>query len=332
MKLIRNCCSRDGHPGVKANLKAIQGDFFLLEKYIFFVSKQPTLVELSDVHQVVFSRVGASTAARTFDLKIVTKSGPEHTFTSLNKEEHEPIESYLKDKKIKIKNEMVQDVDMLLAAGVVDDEDEEMQSVASSDDEPSKPRLGGDDEDSEEGQCLFLLCLVLSELLAQMRTSMHPIRTLALHRRVTLTLMVPRQPQMQAVTAIWHKVVNQRRRKWSRRRPKQGRRMRKAASLRRSRRQRRMERMVMMLWTSMRRSRDQSPSPNRSRSRRRGMTMVLLRRKSKHQKIKYILHYLVLYRMTCIAFSFSFDSSLYIIFLRYTYVYKQTIRCYRTDA
>lgn len=144
--------SRDGHPGIKANLKAIQGDLFLLEKYIFFVSKQPMLVELSDMHQVVFSRVGASTAARTFDLKIVTKSGPEYTFTSLNKEEHEPTETYLKEKKIKIKNEMVQDVDMMLAAGEVDDEDEEMQSVASSDDEPAKPRLGGDDEDSEEGQ------------------------------------------------------------------------------------------------------------------------------------------------------------------------------------
>jgi structure-specific recognition protein 1 len=142
--------SRDGHPGIKANLKAIQGDLFLLEKYIFFVSKQPTLVELSDVHQIVFSRVGASTAARTFDLKIVTKSGPEYTFTSLNKEEHEPTETYLKDKKIKIKNEMVQDVDMMLADGVVDDDDEEMQSVASSDDEPSKPRLGGDDDEDSE--------------------------------------------------------------------------------------------------------------------------------------------------------------------------------------
>lgn len=127
-----------------------------MEKYIFFVSKQPTLIELADVHQVIFSRVGASTAARTFDLKIVTKSGPEFNFTALNKEEHEPTEAYLVDKKIKVKNEMTQDVDMLLAAGVGDDdEDEEMQSVASDDDAPSRPRLGGDDdEDSEEGSCL----------------------------------------------------------------------------------------------------------------------------------------------------------------------------------
>ena len=83
---------------------AIQGDLFLLEKYIFFVSKTPTLIELSDIHQVVFSRLGAglgATAARTFDLKIVTKSGPEYTFTSINKEEHEGTEAYLKEKKVK---------------------------------------------------------------------------------------------------------------------------------------------------------------------------------------------------------------------------------------
>lgn len=59
----------------------------------------------------------------------------------------------MKEKKIKIKNEMVQDVDMMLAEGVGDDDDDEMQSVASSGDEPAKPRLGGDDDDSEEGLC-----------------------------------------------------------------------------------------------------------------------------------------------------------------------------------
>ena len=45
--------SRDGHPSVKANLKAVQGDLFLLEKYVFFVSKQPTLIELSPPVKIV---------------------------------------------------------------------------------------------------------------------------------------------------------------------------------------------------------------------------------------------------------------------------------------
>lgn len=153
-QMIYFLCSRDGLPGIKANLKAVQGDLFMLEKYIFFVSKQPSLVELSDIHQVIFSRVGSSmgaTAARTFDLKIVTKSGLELTFTSINKEEHEPTEAYLKEKKIRIKNEMVPDADLLLAAAAGDDDDDEMASVQSSDRDVPQIRAGVDDEDSEEG-------------------------------------------------------------------------------------------------------------------------------------------------------------------------------------
>ena len=161
--LLSSCCvvefspmlvhSRDGHPSVKANLKAVQGDLFLLEKYIFFVSKQPTLIELSDIHQVVFSRLVAgagATAARTFDVKIVTKSGNgDHTFTSVNKEEHDAVNAYLQDKKVKTKNEMMEG-ELIMAADA--DEDEEMQSVASSGEEAPKPRRGADDDDdSEEG-------------------------------------------------------------------------------------------------------------------------------------------------------------------------------------
>lgn len=124
------------------------------------MSKQPTLIELSDIHQVVFSRLGTSmgaNAARTFDMKIVTKSGSDLTFTSINKEEHEVVGSYLQDKKVKTKNEMMEGE---LAIGV-DDEDEEMQSVASSGEEAPKPRRGDDDDDSEEGWCpnVFLCSL-----------------------------------------------------------------------------------------------------------------------------------------------------------------------------
>ncbi|OSD07451.1 SSrecog-domain-containing protein [Trametes coccinea BRFM310] len=144
--------SRDGHASVKAHLKAVQGDLFMLEKYIFFVSKQPTLIELSDIHQVVFSRLGAglgATAARTFDLKIVTKQGPEYTFTSIVKEEYDHVNGYLQEKKVKTKNEMMEG-ELIMAAD--EDEDEEMQSVASSGEEVPKPRLGGDDDDSEEDE------------------------------------------------------------------------------------------------------------------------------------------------------------------------------------
>ncbi|PPQ70850.1 LOW QUALITY PROTEIN: hypothetical protein CVT25_003950 [Psilocybe cyanescens] len=127
--------SRDGHPGLKANLKAIQGDLFMLECYSFFFSKQPLLIELADIQQVTFSRVGssaaASTAGRTFDIKTTTKAGgPEYLFTSINKE-HEVTEVYLRD------------ADFLMKA-VVDDEDDEDEDMQSEDFQAS-------DSDSSDG-------------------------------------------------------------------------------------------------------------------------------------------------------------------------------------
>ena len=68
------------------------------------------LIEISDTHQVVFSRVGAGIAtARMFDMQIITKLEPEDMFTSINKEEYELTDTFLKDKKVWVKDEMVPD-------------------------------------------------------------------------------------------------------------------------------------------------------------------------------------------------------------------------------
>ncbi|KAF7364967.1 FACT complex subunit POB3 [Mycena venus] len=143
--------SRDGHPGIKVNLKAVQGDLFMLEKYVFFVSKQPVLIELSDIQQVVFSRVGLGGPARTFDLKIVTKSGPEYMFVSINKEEHEATEKYLKEKKIRIK-EVVPDAELAMAAVGDDDDDDDMQSVDSDEDKRPRIKSSKDNEDDDSSE------------------------------------------------------------------------------------------------------------------------------------------------------------------------------------
>ncbi|KAF7298853.1 FACT complex subunit POB3 [Mycena indigotica] len=141
---------RDGHSCIKVNLKAVPGDLFMLEKYVFFVSKQPVLIELSDIHQVAFSRVGQGSAVRTFDMKIVTKSGPEYSFVSINKEELEPTEQYLKDKKIRVK-EIIPDAELM--AVVDDDDDDDVQSVDSDSDRRPRVRSSkNDDEDSSEDE------------------------------------------------------------------------------------------------------------------------------------------------------------------------------------
>lgn len=135
---------------------------------MFFVSKQPALVEISNIHQVVFSRVGASmgaAAARTFDLKIITKSGPEYTFSSLNKEEHEPVESYFKDKRVKIKNEMVPDADMIMAAVGADDDDDDDDDMRSVDsDGPRRAPRGSDDSESDGGSNMSGALTVIADI------------------------------------------------------------------------------------------------------------------------------------------------------------------------
>jgi structure-specific recognition protein 1 len=156
-------------------LKAVQGELYFLEKSLIYVAKQPAVVEFQDIHQVVFSRYismpsavlsllnadilnrvgGQMAVARTFDLNVQPKSGPELTFTSIIKEEHEQIENYLKAKKVRVKNEMLDDMMIGVAAALESDSDEEMASAASTDEEDQPKKVKGismdDDEDSEEG-------------------------------------------------------------------------------------------------------------------------------------------------------------------------------------
>ena len=252
----------------------------MLEKYIFFVSKQPTLVDLSDIHQCVFSRVGASmgaSAARTFDLKIVTKSGPEYTFTSINKEEHEPVETFLKDKKVKIKNEMVADVDMMMAAGG-GDSDEEIQSVASSGDEQPKPRVSRDEDDSEEGGPNARASWANTEYICQTRISRRRRVIRVLPLRATLNLKAASRHQTPVVTGNWPRLQKLERRSSPRKnpKPKQTEVMRKTGqrslpSRKPSLNRRKMTKTIQ--WTLMvTKSQNQSQSQNQIRKSREAMT------------------------------------------------------------
>jgi structure-specific recognition protein 1 len=93
------------------------------------------LTEISDIHQFVFLHISAGIAtARMFDTQIIMKHGPRYILMLINKEEHKFIDTFLKDKKVQVKNNMVAEGDLLLAAAR-DESDEEMQSIISNDDE-----------------------------------------------------------------------------------------------------------------------------------------------------------------------------------------------------
>ena len=132
----------------------------MLEKYIFFVSKQPVLIELVDIYQVVFSRLGqgmGASASRSFDLKITPKNGSDHVFSSIMKEEKNGVEAYLTERKVRVKNEKVPEEEIVMVEDD-DDDDEEMASIASgSDVERGKSRkmkksAGADVDSEEEGE------------------------------------------------------------------------------------------------------------------------------------------------------------------------------------
>ncbi|PWY99997.1 putative POB3-protein that binds to DNA polymerase I [Testicularia cyperi] len=137
--------SSSGQSSIKCNVKAADGNLYPLEKSMLWVSKQPVYVPYSEIHQAILSRVGGAVASsKTFDLRVATRSGTEHTFQSISREELDRLKAHLAERKVRIKNEMAEETGGLAAAAAAgllsDDEDEEMRDVNGAD----------DDEDSEE--------------------------------------------------------------------------------------------------------------------------------------------------------------------------------------
>ncbi|WVR03030.1 FACT complex subunit POB3 [Kwoniella sp. DSM 27419] len=158
-QVISRVLNAQGLNGIKANVKAVQGELYLLDKGLIFIAKQPILIDFSKTESISFSRVGGGVAsAKTFDMRVVSKTDvADHVFSAISKEEVTPISTFLQSKNVRLKNEMeeaVMDIDEPLS-----DEDEEMESIASEDDKPKKkekskgvkkPAADDDDDESED--------------------------------------------------------------------------------------------------------------------------------------------------------------------------------------
>ncbi|KAL5000935.1 FACT complex subunit pob3 [Aspergillus recurvatus] len=138
--------SHHGHSGVKCSIKANEGLLYFLDKSLIFVPKPATYIQMENVAVVTMSRVGgAISASRTFDITVSLKAGMgEHQFSNINREEQQPLEEFFKAKNIRIKNEMSDDTNALIAAALDNDD------MMSSDDEAGgRPDRGSADEDEE---------------------------------------------------------------------------------------------------------------------------------------------------------------------------------------
>ncbi|PNS13854.1 hypothetical protein CAC42_1345 [Sphaceloma murrayae] len=142
----RDFSSHHQQSGVKCSIKANEGHLFCLEKAFLFVPKPATYIAFDNIASITISRAGgggaAMSASRTFDISMVLKSGGEHQFSNINREEQKPLEDFFQLKGIKTKNEMDEETKMLTAA--MNDED-----LASSEDEVMAVARGSADEDDE---------------------------------------------------------------------------------------------------------------------------------------------------------------------------------------
>ncbi|KAL2825308.1 FACT complex subunit pob3 [Aspergillus cavernicola] len=137
--------SHHGHSGVKCSIKANEGLLYFLDKSLIFVPKPATYIQIENVATVTMSRVGgAVSASRTFDITVSLKAGMgEHQFSNINREEQQPLEEFFKAKNIRIKNEMSDDTNALIAAAL------DNVDMMSSEDEAVRPDRGSADEDEE---------------------------------------------------------------------------------------------------------------------------------------------------------------------------------------
>ncbi|KAL4760829.1 FACT complex subunit POB3 [Aspergillus foveolatus] len=138
--------SHHGHSGVKCSIKANEGLLYFLDKSLIFVPKPATYIQMENVAVVTMSRVGgAISASRTFDITVSLKAGMgEHQFSNINREEQQPLEEFFKAKNIRIKNEMSDDTNALIAAALDNDD-----MMSSDEDGGGRPDRGSADEDEE---------------------------------------------------------------------------------------------------------------------------------------------------------------------------------------
>lgn len=91
-----------GTPAISCSFKAAAGYLYPLERGFIYVHKPPIHIRFEEISAVNFARGGGST--RSFDFEIELKSGTNHTFSSIEKEEYTKLFDFISSKKISIKN------------------------------------------------------------------------------------------------------------------------------------------------------------------------------------------------------------------------------------
>lgn len=93
----------DEKAGFKCAHKANECIMFPLHDSLLVLFKPVDQISYRDISAITFpGNAGQSTTLKSFEIKISTRSGPEHTFTSIPREEYDTLLSFFKSKQIKV--------------------------------------------------------------------------------------------------------------------------------------------------------------------------------------------------------------------------------------
>lgn len=139
-----------GTPAVGCSFKAAAGYLYPLERGFIYVHKPPMHIRFEEIACVNFARGGGST--KSFDFEVELKSGTNHTFSSIEKEEYSKLYDFIVSKKITVKNSGKMTSNYADDFGDSDKEEPDayLARVKAEAEERDSDESGSDDESTDE--------------------------------------------------------------------------------------------------------------------------------------------------------------------------------------
>lgn len=139
-----------GTPAVGCSFKAAAGYLYPLERGFIYVHKPPMHIRFEEIANVNFARGGGST--KSFDFEIELKSGTNHTFSSIEKEEYAKLYDFIVSKKITVKNsgKMTSNYNDDFGDSDKEEPDAYLARVKAEAEERESDESGSDEESTDE--------------------------------------------------------------------------------------------------------------------------------------------------------------------------------------
>ncbi|KAI8822632.1 uncharacterized protein EV422DRAFT_407906 [Fimicolochytrium jonesii] len=144
--------SAQSQSGIKCAYKANEAFFYPLEKCLISIPKPAIFIAHAEISVVTFSRVGQAgggNALKTFEIKVNLRDGPEYTFGSIAREEHDPLERFFRAKNIKVLSELADPQNTYAEDSDIDSGDEAPRKRVR---EEISGGFGDEDEDESEDE------------------------------------------------------------------------------------------------------------------------------------------------------------------------------------